>query len=330
LESLAGTIYQSCKCTALQYTGAYMKIILAGATGFIGGALVKRLLQEQHALTLLTRNPSRYRGHYGTQVTLLAWDAHTQGEWAAAFNGADAVINLAGESMAARRWTRAQKHRLVQSRLQSTRALVEAIAQSAQGPQTLINVSAVGYYGNVPTGDVTEQSAQGHDFLAETCVEWEQEALRAHGVRVVLPRIGVVLGPGGGALEKMLPPFRLFAGGPIGTGQQWMPWVHRDDVVNIMLHMLHNTTMHGPCNVTAPTPVTMYEFCATLSRVLRRPSWLPVPGIVLKVLLGEMAEMLLGGQRAMPQALQEQGYTFQYATLEPALQALLCPASTLG
>jgi uncharacterized protein (TIGR01777 family) len=236
----------------------------------------------------------------------------------------DGIFNLAGEPIAAKRWTHAQKERIKTSRVQSTRALVNAIATAKDKPKFLINASAVGYYG--PHGDetITEESGPGDDYLSRVCVAWEEEASKAEAyrVRVVLVRTGIVLGKGKGALAKMVPPFKFFAGGPLGSGNQWMPWIHIEDQLGLLLFLLDNETARGPFNATAPNPVTMTEFGKTLGDVLNRPSWATVPAAVLTLLVGEMAEMLLNGQRAVPQAALKLGYEFKYPTLMPALQSL--------
>lgn len=301
-----------------------MKIILTGGTGFIGAPLRERLLEEGHDVILLTRNPSHAGSQPSGKLKTVFWDGKNPGPWADKINGADAVINLAGEPIAAKRWSDAQKKRIQESRLDATRAVVSAIQKAAKKPHLLINASAVGYYGNVPEGEVTEDHPRGTDFLSETCSRWEEAARTAEplGVRVVRLRIGIVLEKNGGALKKMLPPFRFFMGGPLGSGRQWFPWIHREDVIGVILFALKNQNLSGPVNLTAPQSVTMKEFCTTLGQVMHRPSWAPVPAIVLKLLLGEMADLLLSGQKAVPKKLLEAGYSFQHPNLEEALKSL--------
>lgn len=299
-----------------------MKIVLAGATGFIGQRLVRQLQQEGHSLTLLTRHrPAPNQPNN----TFALWDAKTVGDWARHIDGADAVINLAGEPIAAKRWTHAQKERILSSRLNATGAIVDAIAKAAKKPEVLINASAVGYYGDVKKEEVTESHPPAEDFLGTTCARWEQAAREAErsGVRVVLVRTGIVLEQNGGALKKMLLPFRLFAGGPLGTGDQWFPWIHIDDEVGAIVFALANKNLSGPVNLAAPEPATMREFCKAMGRAMGRPSWAPVPGFALQILLGEMSTMLLGGQKVVPKKLQEAGYRFKFPQLDVALRDAL-------
>lgn len=299
-----------------------MKIVLAGATGFIGQRLVQQLQQGGHSLTLLTRHRAISNQ---TSTPFALWDAKTVGDWARHIDGADAVINLAGEPIAAKRWTHAQKERILSSRLNSTGAIVDAIAKAAKKPEVLINASAVGYYGDVKEGEVTESHPPAEDFLGTTCARWEQAAREAErsGVRVVLVRTGIVLEQNGGALKKMLLPFRLFAGGPLGSGNQWFPWIHIDDEVGAIAFALANKNLSGPVNLAAPEPTTMREFCKAMGRAMGRPSWAPVPGFALQILLGEMSTMLLGGQKVVPKKLQEAGYRFKFPQLDVALRDVL-------
>lgn len=302
-----------------------MRVVIAGGTGFIGNALLEQFVKGKHQVVLLSRNADGLKHLEKDTVNAEQWDAKTVGPWTKRLDGADAVVNLTGEPIAAKRWTLSQKERILKSRVDATKAIVSAIGKVGKKPSVLVNASAVGYYGNVEKGDVTESHPKGSDFLAGVCEKWEQEAHAAekHGVRVVVLRIGIVLEKNGGALKKMLPPFQMFAGGHLGSGIQWFPWVHRDDVAGAVLFAIKNEKAAGPVNVTAPEPVTMKEFCKTLGKIIRRPSWAPVPAFALKILLGEMSDMLLTGQRAIPKKLQEAGYTFKYPKLEKALMAAL-------
>ncbi|MEX0805276.1 MAG: TIGR01777 family oxidoreductase [Candidatus Binatia bacterium] len=299
-----------------------MKIVITGASGFIGSLVTDRLWSQYHSVTLLSRNPPREANV--TKKEWHAWKPGIPGNWEQSIDGSDGIINLAGEPIAAKRWTEAQKEKIRSSRVDSTRALVNAIAKAKNKPKFLISASAVGFYG--PRGDesITEESMPGNDYLSRVCVDWEAEAKKAesYGVRVVLLRTGIVLDKGKGALAKMVPPFKFFAGGPLGSGNQWMPWIHIEDQVGLLLFLMENDDARGAFNSTAPNPVTMAEFSKTLGDVLNRPSWATVPAGVLALLVGEMSEMLLNGQRAVPQAALKQGYQFKYPNLLPALRSL--------
>ncbi len=299
-----------------------MKLVITGGTGFIGSALCTRLLERGHSLTLLTRSPLPDTISHGIKGVI--WELGSDGPWERVIDGADGVIHLAGEPIAGKRWTETQKGKLRSSRIDTTRALVAAIAKAKEKPKVLLNSSAIGYYG--PHGDemLTETTEQGTDFLSRVCFEWEKEALKAeeYGLRVIRLRTGIVLGKGGGALAKMVPPFKLFAGGPLGTGRQWMSWIQMEDEIGLILSLMENPNARGAVNATAPNPVTMKEFCKTLGRTLHRPSWAPVPAFALRLLLGEMADMLLAGQRVLPAEAQRLRYSFKYPTLLEALQAL--------
>lgn len=304
-----------------------MKIICTGITGFIGEGLVPALREKGHALVLLSRRRrTRRPGDAAAgDIRMVSWNGRDEGPWMEEIEGADAVINFAGEPLNGKRWTPEQKKRIVDSRVNATRAVVRAIASAAQKPRVLVNASGVGYYGD--TGDtlVTEAAASGTDLLARTCAQWEEAARVAeqHGVRTVILRQAVVLGEEGGALRTMTLPFKFFAGGPLGPGDQWFPWVHRADLVSIILRALDNPSYSGPINVAAPEAVTNRQFCEALGRVLGRPCWLPVPAWSLRLALGEMASMVLTGQRVIPARLKGLGFSFQYPRLLPALRDIL-------
>jgi uncharacterized protein (TIGR01777 family) len=303
-----------------------MRVIVTGGTGFIGNTLCRRLRSEGHTPVVLSRNAEAARNSLGAGVEAVAWRPGASGPWQSSLEGADAVINLAGESIAARRWSPGQKSAIRESRLEGTRSLVEAMAAADRPPRVLLNASATGYYGPRGSEPVDESTPPGSDFLASVCQAWEQTALVAEslGVRVACVRTGVVLAGRGGALAKMLPPFRLFLGGPFGSGRQGFPWVHLDDVVGIYVWALGAAGVAGPLNATAPELVDNRQFCQTLGRVLGRPCWLPVPGFALRVLLGEMADpLLLQGQKVLPTRTQQLGYQFQFPGLEDALRDLL-------
>ena len=294
-----------------------MKVVVAGGTGFLGAPLVSRLTSEGHDVRVLSRRARAPRE--------ISWTPDgTAGAWASALDDADAVINLAGESIASGRWTSARKASIRDSRILATRSLVAAIEKSARRPSVFLSGSAVGYYG--PHGDepVTEQTPPGDDFLATVCREWEAAAMRAAGpTRVVLLRTGIVLARDGGALPQMALPFKLFAGGPVGSGRQYQPWIHRNDWITMTAWALRTTAVAGPLNVTAPNPVTNREFAQTLGRVLRRPAFLPAPAFALRLALGEMADaLLLTGARVIPAHAQALGFHFEFPTLEPSLQSI--------
>ena len=301
-----------------------MKILIAGGSGFIGTSLIRKLIASDHTVVSLTRQRGRIHPHHG--LTVIHWDARSSGEWTRLLDGCDAVVNLAGENIGGKRWSESQKKKLVESRLKSTTAIVQAIGQAKKKPSVLVSASAVGFYGDVPEGDVFEDRAAGTDFLASLCAQWESEAMKARdsGVRVVAIRTGIVLEKSGGALQKMLVPFRLFAGGPLGSGRQWFPWIHFEDELRAIQFAIENSSLSGPVNLSAPNPVTMKDFCSALGRALHRPSWAPVPGFVLKIVVGEMAEpLLLGGQRALPKKLSLAGFQFKFDTVEAALGDIL-------
>jgi hypothetical protein len=299
-----------------------MKIIVAGGSGFVGRGIVEKF--ASHSVVVLSRRASPGDAAW-PNVRYVQWDARTGGDWASELEGADAVMNFAGEPLDARRWTAKQKERIILSRVDATRAIVEALRRVQNRPPVLVNASAVGYYGPVEQEEVTEDRGPGDDFLAHVVSRWEQEAEAASslGVRVVRLRMGVVLARDGGALRKMALPFKFFAGGYMGTGRQWFPWVHRDDVAHVANFVLQDSTLKGAVNVVAPDSVTMKQFCDALGKAMRRPSWAPVPGFVLKLALGEMADMLLTGQRVVPAKLLQHGYKFLFPTLPDALRAIL-------
>ncbi len=293
-----------------------MRILVTGGTGFIGSALCRALAAAGHQVEVVTRGGAQPSAQ--SAVRYLPWDG---AEWRAALAAADAVVNLAGEPIAAKRWTAEQKARIRDSRVQTTRRLVEAMEGAGHRPAALISASAIGYYGDRGDSSVNEASPPGAGFLAETCLAWEAEARRAEtlGVRVVRMRLGVVLAEGGGALAKMVPPFQWFLGGPLGSGRQWVSWVSRDDVISLIHWALAQEQVQGAINATAPEPVTMRGFCRELGRALHRPSWLPAPAPAVRLLLGEMAEMLLTGQHMLPSAALAKGYAFRFPRLPEAL-----------
>lgn len=301
-----------------------MRVVLAGGTGFIGGALRESLVQKGHEVIVLTRR-SGPENQPTLRTRFCVWNPPAGGPWEKELDGADAVINLAGEPIVGKRWTQQQKQKIAESRREATGAVVRAIQSAKRKPSFLLNASAVGYYGPCGDEEVTEESSPANDFLSQTCKAWEAEALRAEdlGVRVVRLRIGIVLEKGGGALGKMLTPFRLGLGGPLGNGNQWMSWIHRSDLIDLIHFLLERKEIRGAVNATAPEPARMKEFSSALGRALHRPAIFPVPAFALKVLLGEMADVLLNGQRVFPRRALKAGYVFKYPRLDRAFEEIL-------
>jgi hypothetical protein len=300
-----------------------MKVAITGATGFVGSRLVDRLQAQGHQLLILTRNREAALRAF-PNLDVVAYTPTQSGSWQEALAGCDAVVNLAGQSIAENRWTEKEKQEILDSRRLGTQKIVEAISQANPKPRVLINASAIGYYGTSETATFDETSPAGNDFLAEVCKVWEAEAqtVKDLGVRLVILRLGIVLGDGG-ALAKMLPAFKMFVGGPLGTGKQWFSWIHRDDLVNLIIEALNRPDMEGVFNATAPNPVRMSEFCQVVGEVLNRPSWLPVPGFVPELLLGEGAQVVLEGQQVLPKRATNQGFKYQYPTVKQALADIL-------
>ncbi len=296
-----------------------MKILLTGGTGFIGARLMPHLRPE-HEVTVLSRTPNKVYQRLGHDVHALASLTELKN-----LDEFDAVINLAGEPIADKRWNDAQKQRICQSRWQITEQLVDKIKAGSHPPKVLISGSAVGFYGRQGEALVDEDSLPHQEFSHEVCAKWEQLALAAANeqTRVCLLRTAVVLGKEGGALKKMLPAYRFGLGGPIGSGKQYMSWIHVDDVVSIILFLLEQEQCHGAFNTAAPEPVTNAQFSKTLAKVLNKPHFARVPAWTMRLLLGEMSELLLTGQRVMPVRLQSAGFHFRYPTLEKALKEIL-------
>jgi uncharacterized protein (TIGR01777 family) len=287
--------------------------VIAGGSGFLGEPLVKRLVARGDDVAVLSRNPAKVRAGRGLQ-----WDGRTQGAWSDAVAKADVVINLAGENIADGRWTDARKQQLVSSRLDATGAIVEALRREPSRKRTLINASAIGFYGLHGDETLDESGPRGAGFVAELVDRWEQAARVAEPIaRLVVLRFGVVLSGEGGALKKMLLPFKLGAGGPIGSGQQWMSWVDRDDVLRLVEWAIDHETTRGVYNVTAPAPVRNRDFTRALGRALHRPAFMPAPAFALRAAFGEMAdEVLLGGQRVVPKRAEQEGFTFDVKSVE--------------
>jgi uncharacterized protein (TIGR01777 family) len=297
-----------------------MNVTITGATGFVGMQLVRKLLQAGHGVHALARLRS---AGLPQEVQFSEWHS-TQGEPPPeSLAAADAVVNLVGEPVA-QRWTPEVKQRIRGSRVDGTRHLVTALSTESRRPQVLVSASAVGIYGSRGDEILTEDSDPGHDFLSRVVIDWEKSAELAEslGIRVVRLRFGMVLG-NGGALAKMLPPFRFGLGGRIGSGKQWVPWIHIEDLTSLILFAITNAAVRGPMNATAPNPVTNSVFTKELAAALHRPAILPVPKFALKLMFGEMASVVLTSQRALPQAAQSAGFRFEYPQLKPALARLL-------
>lgn len=299
------------------------RILVTGGTGLLGSRLVRDLAATgKYDVVVLSRDPS---GDLPPGARFARWDGDTTDGWGHLADGALGIVHLAGESVADGRWTDDKKRRIRASRIDSTRAVTEAVAAAEERPRFLVQASAVGYYGDRGDELVTESSAPGNDFLAEVAQVWEDasDGAEALGVRRVLLRTGVVLSADGGALPKMAMPFKLGAGGPLGSGRQYVPWIHVDDHVRAMRFLIEHPDASGPFNLTAPHPVRNRELADGLGRVLRRPSLLPAPKVALHLVLGEMSDMLLHGQRAIPRALNDLGFDFRFTEIEPALRDLL-------
>ncbi|WP_409291572.1 TIGR01777 family oxidoreductase [Peribacillus sp. SCS-37] len=297
-----------------------MNILIAGGTGFIGSALLTRLQSQGDRLFVLTRK-DRKPSENITYIKWLSGDSNPEKNLPVI----DAVINLSGESLNGGRWTKDQKEKIITSRIDSSREINRIIGSLKRRPSVLINASAVGIYGTSLDKTFDEESpAFKEDFLSHTVRMWETEAGKAasSGTRVVLARFGVILGRSGGALPKMILPYRLFAGGRIGSGRQWLSWIHIDDAVNAILFALNSPEISGPVNITSPNPVRMDEFGKTAGAVLHRPHWLPVPSPILKLMLGEMSMLVLKGQRAVPAKLAANGFIYKHPGLSSALESL--------
>ncbi len=299
------------------------RVVITGGTGLIGRALAAELAATGYEVVVLSRNPQRARS-FPLGIRSEPWDGRTARSWGELADGAYAIVNLAGENLAGGRWTAERKHRIRQSRLDAGQAVVEAVRAAKQKPAVVVQASGIGYYG--PHGDegVTEDFPPGDDFLGRLAVEWEASTapLESLGVRRVVIRTGVVLSWEGGALPRLALPSRFFLGGPLGSGRQWVPWIHIADEVRAIRFLLENEEARGPYNLAAPNPVTNRELARALGRVLRRPAWLPVPAPALRLLLGEMSTVLLAGQRAVPKRLLDEGFGFQFPDLGIALQNL--------
>lgn len=294
-----------------------MRVAITGGTGFVGKALTKKLLSLGHEVFILTRNSKNKEGN----LTYIQW--LTEGaDPGAELKHVDVFVNLAGESINSGRWTNERKERILNSRLQATEEVLKIMSKLETKPKTLINASAIGFYGTSLTDSFTEEHKKsGEDFLATTVKLWEEKAMKANelDIRTVLCRFGIILDKNDGALPRMALPYNLFAGGTVGSGKQWMSWIHLDDVVDAMIFLMNNNTISGPVNFTAPHPVKMRELGQAIGAALKRPHWIPAPAFALQLALGEMSLLVLEGQRVFPEKLQKAGYLFQYEKVDKAL-----------
>ncbi len=304
-----------------------MKIIVTGGTGFVGTGLIRKLHESGNEIVIIARNPEKAKKLFPPSiypgVSVASYQAGDVEGLKTSLVGAEAVINLAGEPIS-ERWTAEYKEAILKSREVVTGDLVGAIARLDIKPKVMISASAIGYYGTSETSTFDETSPPGNDFLAQVCQTWEAEARKVTelGVRLVILRIGIVLG-NGGALAKMIPPFKIYAGGPIGSGRQWFSWIHREDLLDLIIYSLQHPEVSGTYNATAPNPVRMKELCQVLGDVLGRPSWLPVPDFALELLLGEGAKVVLEGQQVLPKATENLGFVYQYRALKPAIENIV-------
>jgi len=300
-----------------------MNILIVGGTGFIGSHLCSYLLERGHAVTALGTAP-QWQNTAHTRFAYISADATQPGAWQQALSDIDAVVNLAGKTIF-KRWNEAYKQQIYDSRILTTRNIVAALPAGSHC--VLCNTSAVGFYGDRQDDVLTETAAAGQGFMADIAKDWEREAFTAaeKGIRVAVMRFGIVLGKGGGAMARMLPAFRMFAGGPLGNGRQWFPWIHLQDLISAVEFLLDTPALSGPFNFSAPNPVRNRELAATLGRVLRRPSFLPAPRAMLRLVLGEVGAALLESQRAMPHNLLESGFNFRFPQIEPALRDIVGP-----
>lgn len=300
-----------------------MNVLITGGTGLIGTALSESLVRDGHHVWVLTRSPRTARVPAGVQAA--GWDGKTSQGWGGLVETMDAIVNLAGENIGALPWTNARKESIRCSRVESGKAVVQAVSEAARRPRVLVQSSAVGYYGVHGDEALTEKSPHGEDYLSSIGVDWEAstQPVEALGVRRAVARTGVVLSMKEGALPRFLYPFRLYAGGPMGSGHQWISWIHVEDEVNALRFLIDREDVIGPVNLTAPEPVTNAEFGRALADVLHRPYWLPAPAFALKALLGEMSTVVLDGQYVLPEKLLAMGFPFKYDRLRPALENLL-------
>lgn len=301
-----------------------MKILVTGGTGFVGRPLVKKLVENNHEVVLLSRNPEAAKNSLALPMTVFKWDPETSTPPKEAYQGIDGIVHLAGESIAAGRWTDKQKKKILDSRTLSTRNLLKGAVDSGSKPKVLVMASAIGIYGDRGNESLSETSPQGIGFLADVCRAWERESQYSglESVRKVNLRIGIVLGKEGGALQKLLPIFKIGGGGPVGDGKQWMSWIHRSDLVEMIIYSLTHDNVSGAYNAVAPNPSTNAEFSKALGKALKRPAFMPAPAIALKLAMGEMSELVLASQKVESKKILDSGFVFQYPKIQEALDEI--------
>ena len=301
-----------------------MNILIAGGTGYIGRKLAKQLLESGNEITILTRNKENASEIFSKKIKIISWIDIKSNPLKISFNHYDSIINLSGESIAARKWDLITKERIISSRIKSTKRIITALENKVLSTSSLINSSAIGYYGAHSDKEITESELAGNDFLADVCKQWEEEAMKAEklGVRVVRIRTGVVFGEVG-ALQKMIIPYTFFLGGPIGNGKQWLSWIHISDLVNVYIYAINNINLSGAINATAPNPVNINYFSKALGKVMHRPSFFRVPAFIIRFIFGELADTLLKGQKVIPEKLQESSFRFSFPALSDALEDIL-------
>jgi len=301
-----------------------MKILVTGGTGFVGRPLVRKLVENNHEVVLLSRNPEAAKSALALPLTVFKWDPEASTPPKEAYQGIEGIVHLAGESIAAGRWTEKQKTKILDSRTLSTRNLLKGAVEAGLKPKALVMASAIGIYGDRGNDSLSESSPQGIGFLADVCRAWEKESQYPglESVRKVNLRIGIVLGKDGGALQKLLPLFKLGGGGPVGNGKQWMSWIHRSDLVEMILYSLTHDNVSGAVNAVAPNPSTNAEFSKALGKAVNRPAFMPAPAIALKLAMGEMSELVLASQKVEAKKILDSGFVFTYPKIQEALDEI--------
>jgi uncharacterized protein (TIGR01777 family) len=301
-----------------------MKILVTGGTGFVGRPLVRKLVENNHEVVLLSRNPEAAKSALALPLTVFKWDPEASTPPKEAYQGIEGIVHLAGESIAAGRWTEKQKKKILDSRTLSTRNLLKGAVEAGVKPKVLVMASAIGIYGDRGNDSLSESSPQGIGFLADVCRAWEKESQYPglESVRKVNLRIGIVLGKDGGALQKLLPLFKLGGGGPVGNGKQWMSWIHRSDLVEMILYSLTHDNVSGAVNAVAPNPSTNAEFSKALGKAVNRPAFMPAPAIALKLAMGEMSELVLASQKVEAKKILDSGFVFKYPKIQEALDEI--------